>query len=639
MTDEELFGEFDVGLDDDEFDAVGANVDDDGDVDDADTIDEFAESPWRRTPTARTQNKWTHSTSGAVRYSKDDPGGKGRAKGAGNKETAADATPKTVDMNDHKKFVDLLHREAADVRHWTGRKMGEGLGSDTHPVYVSDLYDAVKDQLTGDVTLTDFKRQLLALHIDDKLSLSRNDIPQAGVSGGAQDSEIEHQNATFHLVNTKPPKPVAKPDPDGDGASAKGDDSGGSAKTPAKAPAKPTAKPSARDAKAADQPTTIAKVNAILAGEKSPEAARDLVTHLAKLTVVQLNAIKKLHGFRAGGKKAELVEKIAAMGNKEPAPAKPAPKAAATPAEKPVAKDGANAKMPANAITTMLDALDGADKGGEKDEPKPATTPKTASASASPPVPHDAPPSTQAGLSGDMATKLRTLGRVDTHILDDVYGDWGLDSNEAFRRFETINNTLAGSGATQERVDKAVNGAWDEVKGVADAAEQHGRSDVADFYRHWGAKIAAELKQAHSPSVDAKDAKGDTPATKSAAEKPVKKSATKPATKPDSTPVVDAATIERIYEQASRGTRNGIPIGEITKVFDDPALMKMPVSQMKQVASKLGVPAALQHTRASMIKFMRKAAVDRHGAIDRWDADVIQDDKYTKAKASEKLTK
>lgn len=88
------------------------------------------------------------------------------------------------------------------------------------------------------------------------------------------------------------------------------------------------------------------KVKSLLAGERTPEAAQDLLAHLSKLTVKQLTAIKQEYGLKASGKKAELVAKISQrMGGGEgkatpkvEAPKvaeKPAPKSKTAPAGKP----------------------------------------------------------------------------------------------------------------------------------------------------------------------------------------------------------------------------------------------------------------------------------------------------------------
>ena len=52
-------------------------------------------------------------------------------------------------------------------------------------------------------------------------------------------------------------------------------------------------------------------IKAVLAGERSPEAVASLTGHLNALSVADLAALKKEHGLKASGLKAELVAKIA----------------------------------------------------------------------------------------------------------------------------------------------------------------------------------------------------------------------------------------------------------------------------------------------------------------------------------------
>jgi hypothetical protein len=87
--------------------------------------------------------------------------------------------------------------------------------------------------------------------------------------------------------------------------------------------------------KAAAKAQNVAKANELIAaalkGQKSPEQAKELAAHLGKLSVADLNAIKKKHGIKGGKLKAEVVAKIAAHvgGGAAPAKAKaPAKKAA-----------------------------------------------------------------------------------------------------------------------------------------------------------------------------------------------------------------------------------------------------------------------------------------------------------------------
>ena len=86
-----------------------------------------------------------------------------------------------------------------------------------------------------------------------------------------------------------------------------------------------------------------AKIKAMLDGERTPEAAKDLLNHLSGMTVDELTRIKKAYGLKASGKKAELAAKIgerlaAKKPEAKPAAApkpEPQPAAAAAPAEKP----------------------------------------------------------------------------------------------------------------------------------------------------------------------------------------------------------------------------------------------------------------------------------------------------------------
>ena len=95
-----------------------------------------------------------------------------------------------------------------------------------HKVYLVDVYDAVKNDLDGDVTLTDFKKLAVKLNQKGLINLSRADLV-----GGASlpeeqnrwmrekisDSEAKQMDATFHSVQIprtkEPPKPRVNRDP------------------------------------------------------------------------------------------------------------------------------------------------------------------------------------------------------------------------------------------------------------------------------------------------------------------------------------------------------------------------------------------------------------------------------------------
>ncbi len=78
---------------------------------------------------------------------------------------------------------------------------------------------------------------------------------------------------------------------------------------PAKAAASTNAKPNARQAK---QAAAKAAVGKIIAGNVTPEAHAELITHLHAMTIPQLKALRAEHGFKASGtRKADIVNHIA----------------------------------------------------------------------------------------------------------------------------------------------------------------------------------------------------------------------------------------------------------------------------------------------------------------------------------------
>ncbi len=85
---------------------------------------------------------------------------------------------------------------------WAGTKFDPTAGSwQSHKVFISDLHDALKDQMPG-VSLDDFKQTLVQNHRD---ALHRNDLPQAAYKRGASTASATANHLgmpdSYHVVD------------------------------------------------------------------------------------------------------------------------------------------------------------------------------------------------------------------------------------------------------------------------------------------------------------------------------------------------------------------------------------------------------------------------------------------------------
>jgi hypothetical protein len=86
---------------------------------------------------------------------------------------------------------------------WAGTKFDPNAGSwQSHKVFISDLYDSLKDRLPAGTTLDDFKATLVRDHRD---ALHRNDLPQASYKRGASTASATANHLgmpdSYHVVD------------------------------------------------------------------------------------------------------------------------------------------------------------------------------------------------------------------------------------------------------------------------------------------------------------------------------------------------------------------------------------------------------------------------------------------------------
>jgi len=129
-----------------------------------------------------------------------------------------------TDLKDAAGVTKLLHESGNKMRDAMGGRPFSSLGA--HKVFISDLYDVVKDRLRGDVTLSEFKRQVGVMIQRGHVEGSRQDLVggAAGSEGEGwswqtirekvEDSETLHpasKNAVYHhVVIPKPHRSVTK---------------------------------------------------------------------------------------------------------------------------------------------------------------------------------------------------------------------------------------------------------------------------------------------------------------------------------------------------------------------------------------------------------------------------------------------
>jgi len=106
-------------------------------------------------------------------------------------------------------FAKLLTDEALKLKDMAGRAVGDIGPGERHKVFISDLYDAVKDKI-GNPSRDDFKKRLGKMLQTGEVELSRADL--VGGAGYENDADKRKLSETYH--------PARKPDPFAGGSDA-----------------------------------------------------------------------------------------------------------------------------------------------------------------------------------------------------------------------------------------------------------------------------------------------------------------------------------------------------------------------------------------------------------------------------------
>ena len=130
-------------------------------------------------------------------------------KGSGGKMKKRDIPEPTIDPTDLPSIANKIHEAGQTIHNTFAQPAFTGHPTITHKVYISDLYDAVKNDIKGDVTLTEFKKLMVKMHMEGLIDLSRADINMMDqgteqetqwVREKIEDSESNQMDATYHSV-------------------------------------------------------------------------------------------------------------------------------------------------------------------------------------------------------------------------------------------------------------------------------------------------------------------------------------------------------------------------------------------------------------------------------------------------------
>lgn len=112
------------------------------------------------------------------------------------------AAPAPLDLRSPPALAAAVHAAARDLPNFLGRPRDAGApAAERHPVYLSDVYDALRDRLPAGTTEGQFKHALYAAHAAGSLDLGRLDMMELGKP--EKTARSEHRTPTgetFHLL-------------------------------------------------------------------------------------------------------------------------------------------------------------------------------------------------------------------------------------------------------------------------------------------------------------------------------------------------------------------------------------------------------------------------------------------------------
>jgi GGDEF domain-containing protein len=111
-----------------------------------------------------------------------------------------------VSLHDAQAFARLIHEAGQNIIDHFGNE--PFTGPTVHKVFISDLYDAVKDRLQGDVTLTEFKKQVGKMIQSGHLEGSRQDLA-AGAKQSPGEKGWSWETIREKMADSHTPHPMS----------------------------------------------------------------------------------------------------------------------------------------------------------------------------------------------------------------------------------------------------------------------------------------------------------------------------------------------------------------------------------------------------------------------------------------------